>query len=361
MAIKTKKSETNYIGSIGTYFHLAGVLANIFFLCNEGRKINAVIYVRKSPYGFKVSEDTYVGTNYSIKVVHLDRANAKRLRKYFFFLNEILSKIIEPRCFFAYPKRQKLNPACTEQFGFLSPVQCMEIDEGITSYASKRSTVKLKKYRSQGQYKQPSKQKLKSLLYPIFSLLRGKGCRNSWQILKNGDKNNPLRINSETSQYYHMAFRVLGQRKVKDLSSLPPNKGCFLYIAQPAGEKLPFSVHEQIEIVKWLSFNIEKSGRKLLVKPYFKDVTNWEGLEVSTIGEGLCSEDLFTVWKPDAVIGFPSTSLITASAIFDIPCYDLTESNVCPERYKKYLKLHDGCGKVSASILRDVSELSFDP
>lgn len=338
---------------MGSGFHLAGIISHVLELADQGEVITAVIYVNETENGFRIPEQKYRDLTFSIDVVHVNKlASVTRSRSVKTLFAFLLSRNASKTRYFSSPFGLGGIDYAWEH-GPIGSFRLFEIDEGIGAYASKFSQalcdVKRRGRAGALQYFNSLRRLFQG------SVLRGLSGINKRRMLF--FKGNDIIANEENTYFYRKAFSLISKYDYYQELLEPLGKDTWLYIAQPAGPNSLLCLKDQVKIVSWLACNAKKRKKRFVVKKYDKDMTDWGSYNFDTISDALPTECLLSQTQPEKIFGFPSTSMLTAKAIFKIPAYDVSGLLTSSSEYNDYIRAHDGMTRVSKYILNDVGEI----
>ncbi|TDK64132.1 hypothetical protein E2K98_04510 [Bacillus salipaludis] len=193
-------------------------------------------------------------------------------------------------------------------------VKYILIDEGIGSYASQKAWQKIKKV-DQGNNK-----KLKILKWVVSKVINKVYMRlDSEKRFLFKSENGILYLNEAVAKQYQ---NVLNRSEVK-------NNEIAIVVTQPFSEYYFISEKDELRVTKEIIDKLLHAHKKVVLKPHprekmnkYNDILNIYSKEkVSLIEENISLERLLEKMNPGQIVGYTSTALLNAKALYDIDSY----------------------------------------
>lgn len=291
-----------------TPWHAMGAKAILFYFREKGFDVDCTILIQKhAKAGYLVSSDDFAQDDVNViytkfemppknifKRLKRELDIKKTCKKYSKAEGEFGTIIATPW----HINKNKILQYTKEGKKFF----CMVFDEGLATYIN-NDTSPLNKYEDELK---------KNEMIEFFTL-----------FTKNGEK---LEDNVEVQSIYSDTIKIMAERK-DELSTIDLDNSVVIN-TQTFVNDGQISEKEELRLLRIVVDECNKNGIKVFLKPHPRDdkLDRFKGLNVELISyDNISQEELLANSTPRAVVGFTTTSLVTAGKLFDIKSISLNK------------------------------------
>lgn len=320
-------SGINFVGTVVTPWHVIGIKSAISYLEDKGIQPNGIVFIQKhASSGFLVDEDSFSDIQ-NLKIVKTEfdipsKNPILRLRRtihYWKLRKQYLNARNDEALYVLNPWHINIEKTL-DFFEYSKDVQNIVFDEGLATYMESDeyfgSDVKgLKKTLHRRRIK-------KSRL--VEKQLKDLGKLEYFTLFDS--ENGTLKINENVAQYYRKTIEHNYHQKNR--TSGIDFTGKVLINTQTYVDDDQISNDEEIAILRQIVEECRNHNVDVVLKPHprEKNVDRFKTLGVELIKDiDLSQEELLVESKPKAIIGFASTTLVTASVLFGIEAFSLNK------------------------------------